>query len=67
MVCIVDRTHVHHVVHEKYQNIPYLVAIVDCTRIGSATGFFLGLGNTAQENITANISIDDQLRPPLDM
>ena len=25
---------------KKYQNIPYLVAIVDCTHVGSATAYF---------------------------
>ena len=35
---------------QNNQNIPYLVAIVDCTHVGSATVSIQGLGNIAQEN-----------------
>ena len=45
---------------QNNQNIPYLVAIVDCTLVE-------GLGNIAQENTTADILIEDQLQPPFDM
>ena len=40
----------------KYQHIPYLVALVDCT-----------LGNIARENTTADILAKDHLWPTLDM
>ena len=77
----------------RYRNVLYLVAIVDCTHVGSATAsfkdfgathaisccycwlhpcrvsysFLQGLGNTAQENTTVDILIEDQPRSPLDM
>ena len=50
----------------KYQNIPYLVAIVVCSHRVSYS-FLRELSNFTQENTQADISIEDQLRPPLDM
>ena len=43
-VAIADCTLVNHVVHYKNnQNIPYRVAIVDCTHVGSVTDSFKDL------------------------
>ena len=47
------------------QNISYLVAIVDCTRVGSATASFEDLVTLTGEHCS-NL-IEDQLQPPLDM
>ena len=48
----------------KYQNMPYLVALHLCW----VSYYFLrGLGNIAQTNTIADILIEDQLRPPMDM
>ena len=48
------------------QNLPYLVAIVDCTHIGLAKRPSRTY-NITQENTTADILVEDQLWPPLDM
>ena len=58
---IVNCTHLHHVVY--YQNI---VAIVDCNHVWSATAYS-GLGNNEHKNTTADILIEDQIWPPLDL
>ena len=50
----------------RISNIPYLVANVDCTLTGSATLPFR-TSNISQENTAADILIEDQLWPPLDM
>ena len=42
-----------------------IVAISDCTHVGSAT--HLSSRVALQENTTADILAEDQLRPPLDM
>ena len=54
----IDCTNVQH------YKIPHLVAVVDCTNIGSAIA--RGLGNIAQENTIAGILIENQLQS-LDM
>ena len=53
-----------------YQHILYIVAIVDCTHVGSATASFKDLVTVAQENTTnqaAAVLMEDQLQPPLDL
>ena len=49
----------------KCLNISYLVAIIDCTHIGSATASFYDL--VTLHRSTADILVEDQLWPPLDM
>ena len=46
---------------------PCLVAIVDCTHVGSATASFKDLVTVAQENSnqTADVLVDDEFQPPL--
>ena len=53
----------------KYRNKAYFVAIGDSLHPGSATlpCFHRELGKIAQANTTADILIEDQLRPPLNM
>ena len=51
----------------KYQNIPYFAAIVGCTQIIGYLQFPSRIGNIVQENTTADILIEDQPQPPLDM
>ena len=43
IVAIVDYTMHTKLSTTKYQNVPYLVAIVDCTHVGSATAYFKDL------------------------
>ena len=53
----------------KYHNIPYIVAIVDCTHVGPAIASFKDSCNNAQENTTnqtADVLVKDQLQSPLD-
>ena len=84
MLCIVGCTHVHRVVQYKViQNIPYLVAIVDCFQVANYS-LLQGPGNTAQENmtnltadvlvaqedmtnLTADVLVEDQLWCPFDL
>ena len=54
----------------RYQHIHYLLAIVDYTLVGSATASFKDLVTVTQENYTnqtADILVEDQIRPPLDL
>ena len=44
------------------QNIPCIYAIVDGSHVR-----YIGLGNISQENSTADILVENQLWPPLDM
>ena len=49
---------------------PYLVAIVDCTHVRSATASFKDLVIVAQENSTnqtADVLVEDQPHPSLDL
>ena len=48
------------------QNIQYLVASFDCTSWISYS-LLQRIGTIALDNTTADISVEDQLQPPLDM
>ena len=48
------------------QHVPYVVAFVNCSHVGSATASFKGLITVAQENFTnetAGVLVQDQLQP----
>ena len=53
--------------HYTHQYTLCIVAIITAPKIKVGYSFHCGLGNIAQENITADILIEDQLQPPLDM
>ena len=53
LAAIVDCTYVYHVVHYTKLHMPYLVAFVGCTLVGSAISSFKYLVTIARENSEA--------------
>ena len=62
-VAIVDHTDIHNV--ENNWNILYLVAIADCTRVGSITASFEDLVTLFRRTLHQIFFIKDQLAPLL--
>ena len=61
----VDYTYVYTM--SKISDIPYLVVIVHCTHIGSATASFEDLVTLHRRTLQPDILIEDQVLSPLDM
>ena len=65
MACIACKPHCP--LH-KNQHIPYLIVVIDCTHVGSASASFKDFMIVAKKlstNQTADVLVENQLQPPL--
>ena len=65
IVALVDCTHELHIQNIRTYHTLLLLFTAPILRVSYS--FLRGLGNIAQENTTADILVEDQLQPPLDM